>query len=154
MEAFDLAFREYETGRIGVFQYAPGMSGTCGAVAGPAGSLARFGSTSAAVHQYIQQHGMRGVVALVHPAPQGSSAVEGKRLAGAPVFQLNATNKSHWEWRAVPDSEAAEGDTVVGGLHQVAMYSSDVTRAPSDPTIEQFNPEQGAVSLYLIERYP
>jgi hypothetical protein len=27
-------------------------------------------------------------------------------------------------------------ETVAGGLHQVAMHSSDVTCAPSDPTIE------------------
>jgi hypothetical protein len=103
--------------------------------------------------KFATQYGMRGVVALVQPAPDGSSNVQWRRVVGSPVFQLDASDPLHWVWSAVPGSNAVKGNVCIGGLHQVAVFS-DVTLPPSDPTIEQFNPGAGPVSLFIIEDYP
>lgn len=148
--SFDLAFRQYETRRTGPFQHQPHLIGTCGAVAGPAGSLVRYRLTNAMAHEFATQHDMCAVVALVHPAPRGSSILQKMRVAGSPEFRLDTTDPLHWKWHAVPGSEAVEGTMASGGMHQVAVYS-DVTIPPSDPTIEQFNPIVGNVSLFIVD---
>lgn len=76
--------------------------------------------------------------------------MEGLRVLGSPMFTLDASDPQHWAWCAVPGSEAPPCALVAGALHQVATYA-DVTIPPSDPTIEQFNPGGGPVSLFLVE---
>lgn len=105
------------------------MVGTCGAVSGPTGSFVRFCMTDSEAMKFATQYGMRGVVALVQPAPDGSSNVQWRRVVGSPVFQLDASDPLHWVWSAVPGSNAVKGNVCIGGLHQVAVFS-DVTLPP------------------------
>lgn len=91
--------------------------------------------------------GVTGAVVIVQPRFQGHSEVSKQRIPCTPIYALNTSDSSHWFWEAIPGSEAGPHEFVLGSMHHVAMR---VGYAPSDPTIEQFDPED-APKLYLVQ---
>ena len=151
---FDLAFRKSETGREGhsgrhgVFAYSAQLVGTCGLIGGPGGSasaerikaaLPNWSVYAASVH-------LEGVVAVVTPKHPGSSPVTRARTIGSLAYSLDTSDTKHWCWVAVEGSEAAAGEHITGSEHHVATRDG---AAPSDPTIEQFDPAKETFMLYL-----
>ena len=118
---------------------------------GPRGTAVRYKllppAFAASPSSYAADKQIQGVEAIVQPYRSGHSRMQGIRRENTPIYVLNSTNPTHWFWKALPDS-AAQGDELVEGSgHQV------VTReglAPSDPTIEQFDPSKHTFELCLV----
>jgi len=96
--------------------------------------------------QYSMDVGLTGVVAVVIPPPPMSALVTRMRIVGSPEYTLDTRDPEHWQWMPVPGSEAVEGDTATGAVHQVATR---IGYSPSDPTIEQFDPAVARVVMYV-----
>ena len=145
---FDAAFRFRETGRSGSFCFCSHLIGTCGAVAGRSGSVSRL-SMDASWKHYALEVGLVGIVALIQPTHHGSSLVQRQRVFGTPAYMLDF-NESGWRWLSIPDSAAGPFEWVVGSEHQVGWRTFDWSIGPSDPTIEQFDPSNGVVKLFIV----
>jgi hypothetical protein len=144
--AFDLAFRESYSRQTGQFAYKSNLVGTCGGVKSSA-TPERMRRDLPAWIDYAATFELSGVVAIVTPHHPNSNTMMGTRVAGTPVFTLRTSTPDQWSWVAVPGSEAAGGEQVTGSSHQVALR---LGAAPSDPTIEQFNPANGDHLLYIL----
>ena len=96
--------------------------------------------------EYITRVGLTGVIAIVSPRHPGSTPVQRVRLAGTPVYVLDTSDPNHWCWVPEPGSIATGSEVATGSNHHVATR---IGSAPSDPTIEQFNPANGQFRLYI-----
>jgi hypothetical protein len=143
--AFDLAFRQQWNRVTGQFAYRPTMVGKCAGIKDSATPV-HIQLALPAWSSYAARVNLSGAVAVVTPQHPGSSTVVGTRVAGTPVYTLNTADPAHWCWVAVPGSEAASDEQITGSAHQVATRQG---AAPSDPTIEQFNPIDGDHMLYI-----
>jgi hypothetical protein len=143
---FDLAFRKFETGKTSEYEFDSSRIGSCGCVAGPSGSATRIGNEDMWT-DYAKRTQLTGGVVLVQPRVPESSCVKRKRVPAVPAYMLNASSAAHWFWEPMTMSDVSEGSTVSGSMHQVGLRAG---HAPSDPTIEQFNPAQGPWYLYIV----
>ena len=143
---FDLAFREYETGKTCEYKFDSQMVGSCGSVGGPSGSTTRIGINGMWI-AYAERTQLTGDIVVVQPWVPNSSRVRRKRVPAVPAYVLNASNAAHWFWEPIAMSGVSEGSIVSGSMHHVGLRAG---HAPSDPTIEQFNPALGPWYLYIV----
>ena len=85
---FDLAFREYETGKTWEYKYDSQMFGSCGAVGGPSGSTTRIGMNGMWI-EYAERTQLTGDIVVVQPWVPNSSRVTRKRVPAVPAYVLN-----------------------------------------------------------------
>ena len=97
---------------------------------------------------YAAATDLTGVFAIVLPYKPNSTSMTKKRRVGLPAYELNTADPTYWRWVPIPNSEALTDDTVTGSSHQVATRNG---AAPSDPTIEQFDPLAGPFTLYITD---
>ena len=148
---FDLSLRDYETQLSEQhFEYRPDLFGTCGSIAGPAGTVVRFFDSKPEWAWYRQEYNVVPAFALVQPMVQNGTIDRKRRVVGTPVYVLNNRDPTHWYWEALAGTEAHEDEFVYGSRHQVTWRQ--VGNTVSDPTIEQYDPKASIANLmYIVE---
>ncbi|KAK9826313.1 hypothetical protein WJX74_008045 [Apatococcus lobatus] len=153
---FDLAFRDaYHRSRANgtPFTYQPQQAGLCTGVPKAVDAISELAdskfSGNPAFESYVQTCGLHSCHARIQ-WPDDYQWYQGprRRIPGTPAFRFNPSNPYHWNWTAVPGTEAGENDWAEGTYHGVAARTAPLP--PSDPTIEQFQKYQDVI-LYLVD---
>ena len=145
---FDLTLRSHYAGQVGPYSFKPELDGSCAGVEGPSGSAARVPFYLPDWSSYSNDINLTGVKAIVQPHRSQHTLVSGTTIPNLPSYVLDTRDPHHWCW--VPLMKPAPAE-VQGDIHCVAMRHG---YSPSDPTIEQFDPDHGPWQLFLVSPPP